>query len=113
MLFIIWHGQTESESACHKLQIFSDCKLALQALQNPQRQNGQSVLKRIVEKLEAIRVARGLEVQFQWIAARSELEGDEEADTLARSATVEGVSTPPAMVCMASGPLSKVKKDSA
>lgn len=40
----------------NKLRIYSDCKSALQVLQSPQGQSGQSVFKRIVEKLERIQV---------------------------------------------------------
>lgn len=81
----ILHRQTESESSFQKLRIFSDCKSALQALQNPHGRNGQSVLKRIEEKLGSIRVARGPEGQFQWVPAHSRLSALER-----REARVEG-----------------------
>lgn len=40
--------QSENQGL-YKLSIYSDCKSALQALQNPHRQSGQYVLKRILE----------------------------------------------------------------
>lgn len=38
----------------HKLIIYGDCKSALKALQDRRRQSGQSVLRRILEKLQSI-----------------------------------------------------------
>lgn len=56
-------GQAEIQNIS-KLRNYSDCKSALQALQNPRRQSGQSILRRILEKLKGIRRVNGPEVKF-------------------------------------------------
>lgn len=87
-LFVSSWSRTENQGI-RRLNIFSDCKSALQALQNPRRQSGQGVLRRIVQKIEGIRVAKGPEIVFQWVPAHSKVERNERADGLARSVTTE------------------------
>lgn len=85
-LFIFSWDQTENQGI-RKLNIYSDCKLALQALHNPKRQSGQSVLRRVLQKIESIRVVGGPEGVFQRVPAHSKVEGNERADALAKSVT--------------------------
>lgn len=94
------------------MKIYSDCKSALQALQDPRLQSGQPVFKHLLEKLDDIRVANGPEIQFGWVPAHADVEGNEKANTLSRSVTVIGIAAPPSLVCEASlrGALSKLKE---
>jgi hypothetical protein len=66
--------------------IFTGNQSTLQALRNPGSQSGQYILEAIIMALNKGRKA-GLNVHFRWIPAHRGVEGNEQADRIAKEAT--------------------------
>ena len=69
-----------------RILIFKDSQASIQAISNPGNQSGQSILVNIVTAIDSLR-DQGKEVEFHWIPAHQEIEGNELADTAAKQAT--------------------------
>ena len=69
-----------------KILIFTDKQASIQAISNPGNQSGQSILVNIVTAIDSLR-DQGKKVEFHWIPAHQEIEGNELADSAAKRAT--------------------------
>ena len=69
-----------------KILIFTDNQASIQAISNPGNQSGQSILVNIVTAIDSLR-DQGKKVEFHWIPAHQEIEGNELADSAAKQAT--------------------------
>lgn len=92
-LFTSLSGRPENRGI-HTLKIYSGCKSALQTLQNPQRQSGQSALRQILGKLKGIQAVNGPKIRFRWVPAHSKVKGNERANVLAKLSTTKHAPTP-------------------
>ena len=69
------------------ITVFSDCKSALQALNNPYPKSGQFLITQITLKVHEINMSQRSQVSFQWSPGHSEIPGNEQAHKLAQDAT--------------------------
>ena len=67
--------------------ILSDCKSALQALNNPYPKSGQFLVTQITLKVHKINFSQRSQVSFEWSPGHSEIPGNEQAHKLAQDAT--------------------------
>ena len=78
--------RTELQTCNKKATIFSDNQGALKALREPSNTSGQSVLVKILQVWDDIRV-QGSKVDFRWIPAHRGIPGSDAADAAAKRAT--------------------------
>ncbi len=68
------------------IQIFTDNQAALQALENPNKFSAQQIMQIITQHIDDLR-ARGMPIYLQWIPAHKNINGNDEADIVAKKAT--------------------------
>ena len=69
------------------ITIFSDCKSALQVLNNPYSKSSQFPLIQITLKVYEINISQQLQVRFEWSPSHSEIPGNKQVHKLAQDAT--------------------------
>lgn len=69
------------------ITIFSDCKSALQVLNNPYPKSGQFLVTQITLKVHEINISQHSQVSFEWSPGHSKTPGNEQAHKLAQDAT--------------------------
>lgn len=78
----------QRDSTRSPITIFSDCKSALQALNNPYPRSGQFLITQITLKVYEINMFRQSQINFQWSPGHSEIPGNKQAHKLAQDATI-------------------------
>ncbi len=74
--------------------VYSDSAAALQAIANPMFQSGQRLLSSIAQVLDRA-AEKGRRLEVAWIPGYDGIEGDKEADRLAKEATEQGATIDP------------------
>ena len=69
------------------ITIFSDCKSALQVLNNPYPKSSQFLVSQITLKVYKINISQQLKVRFEWSLGHSKISGNKQAHRLAQDAT--------------------------
>jgi ribonuclease HI len=73
-------------------RIFSDNQAAMKSLIKPKRQSGQAIIKRILDEIDALYLARSTyALQLAWIPGHVGIEGNERADQAVKSAAIEKI----------------------
>ena len=76
-----------------KCIIFADSQAAIKAIAKPRRQSEQSIIKKILNEIDAIhRVNQDYEIQFQWVLGHQNIPGNERADEEAKKAALASAS---------------------
>lgn len=83
-------GRVWDPGISSQIRIMTDCKAAVRAIAWPRRNQNQELVASIYQTIG------GRPVSVHWIPGHSENQGNQEANKLAKSATAEGSSTPPA-----------------
>ena len=74
------------EAPTNSITIFTDNQAAVRAVACPARQSGQYVIRNIIRELEDLQ-QRQIKVCIRWVPAHIGIQGNEEADRLAKQAT--------------------------
>ncbi len=74
--------------------IYSDSVSALQAIANPMFQSGQRLLNLVAQVLDRV-AEKGRRLEVAWVPGHDGIEGNEEADGLAKEATEQGATIDP------------------
>lgn len=69
------------------ITIFSDCKSALQALNNPYPRGGQFLITQITLEVHEINMSQQSQISFEWSPGHSKIPGNDQAHELAQNAT--------------------------
>ena len=69
------------------ITVFSDCKSALQVLNNPYPRSGQFLVTQITLKVYEINISQQSQISFEWSPGYSEILGNDRAHKLAQDAT--------------------------
>ena len=81
-----------SDQKTRTYRIFTDSQAAIKAINNPQRQSGQSIIKECLDYIDkATTKYPKLQVEVVWIPGHEEIDGNERADKEAKEAAL----TPP------------------
>ena len=81
----LWNHQ--ATSIC---RIYTDSQTAIKAIERPQRQSGQSIIKDLLDCIDEIMDKhRHLQIDIMWIPGHSEIQGNERADAEAKKAAAD------------------------
>ena len=73
-------------------RIFSDSQPAMRSLAKPKRQSGQSIIKRILDEIDALHlITPTFAMQLEWVPRHVGIDGNEKADQAAKSAAIEKI----------------------
>ena len=88
--------QLRNHCECWICRIYTDSQAAIKAIDHPQRQSGQTIIKDILGSIdEVVNEHPHLQIEIVWIPGHAEIEGNERADTEAKkAATVPTLSQP-------------------
>ena len=88
---------TVQESNEHLVwNVFTDSQAAIQAVNRPHRQSGQSIIKEFLDTIdEAVLENPELQVALTWVPGHSEIEGNEMADAEAKKAAINPMAARP------------------
>ena len=72
-----------------KCVIFADSQAAIKAIAKPRRQSGQSIIKKILDTIDAIHQEnQDYEIHLQWVPSHQNINGNERADQKAKKAAL-------------------------
>ena len=81
----LWNHQ-----ALPRCRIYTDSQTAIKAIERPQRQSGQSIIKDLLDCIDEIMDKhRHLQIDIMWIPGHSEIQGNERADAEAKKAAAD------------------------
>ena len=81
----LWNHQ-----ALSRCRIYTDSQTAIKAIERPQRQSGQSIIKDLLDCIDEIMDKhRHLQIDIMWIPGHSEIQGNERADAEAKKAAAD------------------------
>jgi ribonuclease HI len=73
-------------------RIFTDSQPAIKSLAKPKRQSGQSIIKRILDEIDALyETSPSYNLQLEWVPGHMGIEGNEKADEAAKEAALQRI----------------------
>jgi ribonuclease HI len=81
--------EVQEDSECHRWNIYVDSQAAIQAVDRPRRQSGQSIIKEFIDTIDtAVMENPDLKIAITWVPGHSEVEGNEIVDAEAKKAAI-------------------------
>jgi ribonuclease HI len=75
---------------CWTCRIYSDSQAAIQAIDHPRKQSGQTIIRDILKSMDEVtNKYTHLQIELIWIPGHAEIEGNERADTEAKKAATD------------------------
>ena len=82
--------EVQENSEHHTWNIYMDSQAAIQAVNRPFRQSGQSIIKEFIDTIDtAVMANPELEIVITWVPGHSEVEGNETVDAEAKKAATD------------------------
>jgi RNase H len=82
-----------------KCRIFSDSQPAMRSLAKPKRQSGQSIIKRILDDIDALYLTKPTyAMQIEWVPGHVGINGNKKADQAAKSAAIDEINPIPPII---------------